>query len=160
MKLYLRRDLSAADAAFTVFDELGEEKYRVASVKTKVTKRTYLVISDTNGSPRAKIRRLPIVGTFTFVLRVQKSHVTFVVVPVKNGVLSYFYGNNWHVNGSIAAKNFTVIDVDKTVIFSHRKHADHCTLEITNRENELFCVAASVCVNLINTTEKPLAQAV
>ena len=93
-------------------------------------------------------------------MRVKKSHITFVMVPVKGEILSYFYGNNWHVNGNIAAKNFTVIDVDKTVILYHRKHADHCTLEYFDRDNELYCVTAAICANLINTVEKPVIKAV
>ena len=159
MKLHLKRDLSASDAGFTVFDESGMEKYRAVSVKTKVTKKTNLFLLDGNGNTAAKIRRLPIVGTYTFVLKVAKSHITFVIVPTKNGILSYFYGNNWHINGSISAKDFTIIDVDKSVILSHRKHADYCTLEIFDEDNELYCVAAAICANLINTIEKPVVQA-
>ena len=159
MKLHLKRDLSASDAGFTVFDESGMEKYRAVSVKTKVTKKTNLLLLNSQGETAAKIRRLPIVGTYTFVLKVAKSHITFVIVPTKNGILSYFYGNNWHINGSIAAKNFTIIDVDKSVILSHRKHTDYCTLEIFDEDNELYCVAASICANLINTIEKPVVQA-
>ncbi len=159
MKLHLKRDLSASDAGFTVFDESGMEKYRAVSVKTKVTKKTNLLLLNSQGETAAKIRRLPIVGTYTFVLKVAKSHITFVIVPTKNGILSYFYGNNWHINGSIAAKNFTIIDVDKSVILSHRKHADYCMLEIFDEDNELYCVAASICANLINTIEKPVVQA-
>ena len=159
MKLHLKRDLSAGDAGFTVFDESGMEKYRAVSVKTKVTKKTNLLLLNSQGETAAKIRRLPIVGTYTFVLKVAKSHITFVIVPTKNGILSYFYGNNWHINGSIAAKNFTIIDVDKSVILSHRKHTDYCTLEIFDEDNELYCVAASICANLINTIEKPVVQA-
>ena len=159
MKLHLKRDLSASDAGFTVFDESGMEKYRAVSVKTKVTKKTNLLLLNSQGETAAKIRRLPIVGTYTFVLKVAKSHITFVIVPTKNGILSYFYGNNWHINGSISAKDFTIIDVDKSVILSHRKHADHCTLEIFDEEHELYCVSAAICANLINTIEKPVVQA-
>ena len=156
MKLYLKRDASADDVCFVIYDESGAEKYRAVSVVTKVTKKTNQLLLGQGGEAAAKIRRLPIVGTCTYVLRVKKSHVTLSVVPVKSGVLSYFYGNNWHINGSIAAKDFTIIDVDKTVILSHRKHADYCTLEIPDPENELFCVCAAICVNLINIAEKPL----
>ena len=56
----------------------------------------------------------------------------------------------------IAAKNFTVIDVDKTVILTHRQHANHCTLEINHPDNELYGIMTAVCANLINTVEKPL----
>lgn len=159
MKLHLKRDLSAGDAGFTVFDESGKEKYRAVSVKTKVTKKTNLLLLNSQGETAAKIRRLPIVGTYTFVLKVAKSHITFVIVPTKNGILSYFYGNNWHINGSLSAKDFTIIDVDKSVILSHRKHADYCTLEIFDADNELYCVSAAICANLINTIEKTVVQA-
>lgn len=157
MKLHLKRDVTSEDVCFAVFDESGVLKYRALSVVTKVTKKTNLLLCNNSGETVAKIRRLPIVGTYTFVLRVKKSHITFVIVPVKTGVLSYFYGNNWHINGSIAAKDFTIIDVDKTVILSHRKHADYCTLEIFDEDNELFCISAAICANLINIVEKPVA---
>lgn len=160
MKLYLKRDVSARDVGFVIVDELGHKKYRAVSVSTKVTKRTNLLLLDASGQPAAKIRRLPIVGTYTFVMRVKKSHITFVMVPVKGEVLSNFYGNNWHVNGNLAAKNFTVIDVDNTVILHHRRHADYCTLEFFDPDNELYCVMVAICANLINTVEKPVIKAV
>ena len=154
MKLYLKRLVSAGDTGLAVYDESGAEKYCAAPVRTKVTKKTNLLLLNGRGETVAKIRRLPIVGTYTFVLRVKKSHITFVMVPVKGGLLSYFYGNNWHINGSIASGNFMIIDVDKTVILSHRRHADYCTLEIADEENELYGVAAAICAHLINTVEK------
>ena len=159
MKLHLKRDVSSGDIFYYVFDESGNEKFRAVSVKTKVTKRLYMLIYNCQGEAVAKIRRLPIAATNTFVLRVGKKHITFVMVPTKNGIYSYFYGNNWHINGDVAAKNFTIIDVDKTVILSHRRHADYCTLEIGSAENELYCVAASICVNSINTVEKSVMKA-
>lgn len=159
MKLHLKRDCSPNNVGFVIYDESGKEKYRAVSVKTKVTKKLNMVLLNQAGESVAKIRRLPIVGTCTFVLKVGKTHVTFAAVPTKNGILSYFYGNNWHVNGDLAAKNFTIIDVDKTVILNHRKHADYCTLEIFDADNELYCIAASICANFINTIEKPVVKA-
>ncbi len=159
MKLHLQRDVSAGDVRFLVFDESGNEKYRAVSVKTKVTKNLNLSVLDRSGNVSAKIRRLPLVGANAFVLKVGKSHITFVTLFTKNGIFSYFYGNNWHINGSIAEKNFTIIDVDKTVILSHRKHSEYCTLEIFDPDNELYCIAASICANLINTVEKPAVKA-
>lgn len=156
MKLHLQRDISGG---FVIYDESGKEKYRAVSVKTKVTKNVNLSVLDCSGAVAARIRRLPLVGTNTFVLKVGRAHVTFVTVFTKNGVLSYFYGNNWHINGNIAEKNFTIIDVDKTVILSHRKHSKYCTLEIFDTENEMYCIAASICANLINTIEKPAVKA-
>ena len=119
MKLHLQRDISSGDVRFLVYDESGNEKYRAVPVSTRVTKRTNLVLLDSRGEPAAKIRRLPIVSTYSFVLKVKKTHITFVIVPTKNGILSYFYGNNWHINGSIAAS-----DIDDALVSQHMATAD------------------------------------
>ena len=76
MKLHLKRDVTSEDVCFAVFDESGVLKYRALSVVTKVTKKTNLLLCNNSGETVAKIRRLPIVGTYTFVLRVKKSHIT------------------------------------------------------------------------------------
>ena len=47
-----------------------------------------------------------------------------------------------------------MIDVDKSVVFSHTRHSGYTELEINDEANELLCVAAPVCVNMINTVEK------
>ena len=158
MKLYLKRDVSAGDISFSVLDECGREKYRVVSVKKKLSTRLNLSVTNTDGETAAKIRRFPLANAF--VLRVGKSHVTFVIVPTKRGILSYFYGNNWHILGDVAAKNFTVIDVDKTLVLSHRRHSGYCELDIADGADELFCVAVSVCANMMNIIEKTALQAV
>ena len=159
MRLFIKRDKSSNEQDFVIFSESGDERYRTQRKKSGSEKSMNIKICGTDGQIRAKIRKMPFPATNIFVLRADKSRITFVVVPTKNGLLSYFYGNNWHINGSIAAKNFTIIDVDKSVILSHRKHASYCTLEIFDEENELYCIAASICANLVNTIEKPAVKA-
>ena len=154
MKLFIKRDTSASDREFVICDASGNEKYTVVSVTSNVTANANLQIRDANGNVGARIRRLPIPGTMTFVLKAYGTHINFVIVPTQKGVYSYFYRNNWHVSGDIAAKNFTVIDVDKTVVFRHDRHTGYGELTIEDEENELFCIAAAVCVDLLNTVEK------
>ena len=160
MTLYLRRDVSADNRCFVVSASLGAEKYYVSTPAAGLLTRSKLVITDMSGSEAAKIRRIPLVGIAAYVLRFGKRHVTLVTVPTPNGVSAYFYGSNWHIVGELAAKNFSIIDVDKTLILEHRRHADYCELNIPESENELFCLAASVCANLINTIDSPALQAV
>ncbi len=160
MRLFLKRDTSFGESAFVIFDEAGKEKYFADVGKSKVGGKFNIIITDSSGQTAAKIRQLPIVGTCTFVFKVNRKHVTFVAVPTKNGIYSYFYGNNWHINGELGSKNFVIIDVDKSVILRHTKHTDYCELEIVSENNELYCVAASICANLINTSEKLVARAV
>ena len=160
MTLYLRRDVSAGNRCFTVSDALGAEKYFVSTPTSGLMTKFKLVITDTTGNEAARIRRIPLVGTMTYVLRFGRKHVTLVTVPTTKGISAYFYGSNWHIGGEFAAKNFSIIDVDKTLICEHRNHADYSEINIPDSGNELFCVAASVCSNLINTIDSPALQAV
>ncbi len=156
MKLHLKRDVSADDIRFVAFNESGSEKYSVCSERTKLSAKLNLAVRTPQGEVAAKIRRFPVGGASAFVLRVGKQHITLVLLATKRGIYSFYYGNNWHILGNIADRNFTVIDVDKTVILNHRRHAGYCTLEYYRPENELYCLMTSVCVNLINTVEKPV----
>ena len=89
-----------------------------------------------------------------------KKRVTFVNIITAKGVYSHFYGINYHIRGAIAAKSFDVIDVDKTLVLSHRRHSGYCELDIADGADELFCVAVSVCANMMNIIEKTALQAV
>ena len=156
----MKRNTSDDSCCFTVFDESEREKYCACFVPSKLIARRRLAITDSSGDVVAKIRRLPLVGCDAYVLKFQRKHVTFVTLPTPNGFRSIFYGTNWHVTGEILSKEFSIIDVDKTLILAHNKHTDYCELLIPDERNELFCVATSVCVNLFNTIESPALQAV
>lgn len=158
MKLFLKRNKSAEETQFFLYDESGNERYRTENKKTRVTSKLNMIITDSHGSEAARIRQLPIAHA-AFVIKVNRTHITFIALPTSKGIYSYFYGNNWHINGDIASKNFEVINVDKSVVFSHRSEARCCAIEIFDEPNELYCVAASICANLINIVNKPAVKA-
>ena len=97
MRLFIKRDKSSNEQDFVIFSESGDERYRTQRKKSGSEKSMNIKICGTDGQIRAKIRKMPFPATNIFVLRADKSRITFVVVPTKNGLLSYFYGNNWHV---------------------------------------------------------------
>ena len=160
MTLFLKRDTSADDPLFVICDMSGNEKYRVNRQSDKAFLSKRLNITDETGRTVAKIRRLPIAGSSTYALRIGRRRVTFVNIITQKGVYSHFYGSNYHIRGAIAAKNFDVIDVDKTLVLSHRKHSGYCELDIADSSEELFCAAVSVCANMMNIIEKTALQAV
>lgn len=160
MKLFIKRDDSASKAICTVYDELGNPKYYASFQKMKPKSNVTIVLKNTQNNVIAKIRQLPIVGTNTFVFKVGKSHVTFVTVLTQKGIHSYFYGNNWHIKGEVITKNFSIIDVDNSVILSQKNCGDSYELTITDSSNELYCIATSICVSLINTVDNFAVQAV
>jgi uncharacterized protein YxjI len=161
MRLFLKREVSNADSAFVIYDESGELKYRAVFYGTKNKKPAPLiVIADCRGDAVSKIRCLRLMNANVYVLKAYKKHLTFVTVATQKGVYSYFYGNNWHINGSIIQKNFEVIDVDKSLIMTHKKTRGYCELEIIDESRELFCVSAAVCANLISIAGRLAPQTV
>lgn len=160
MKLLIKRDVSASNSEFTIYDELGSPKYYAEFVRQKTKTKPSILITDAEHNVKAKIRQLPIVGTNTFVFKVGKSHITFVVVPTSKGVYSYFYGNNWHIHGEIITGSFSIIDVDNSVISSQQKCGAYRELSITDDSNELYCISASICTSLINTVDRLAVQTV
>ncbi len=162
MKLFLKRDVSANYCGFTVYDELGKPKYfsKLRPSKTGTKQKFNLVLFDTQGNRLAKIRQLSLASANTFVLRVGKSHITFVVVITSKGIYSYFYGNNWHIHGNIATKNFNIIDVDNSVISSQRFYRDSLEITINDEHNELYCILTSICACFINTLGMHAVQTV
>ena len=94
MTLYLKRDISAGNRCFTVNDALGEVKYLVSVPPSGLMTRFKLVITDASGNEAARIRRIPLAGTVTYVLRFDRKHVTLVTVPGANGISANFYGSN------------------------------------------------------------------
>ena len=163
LKLFIIRDTSPSGICFEISDELGNQKYSAVFKKTKrgVPKNNIrLDIKDSERNAVAKIRQLPIVGVSSFSLKTEKSAATLVVMMSASGVSCRFYGNNWHICGNIASKEFTVIDVDNAVIASQTKQSSGFLLEIPNSDNELLGLAAALCVNMINTVDKPALQTV
>lgn len=158
MKLFIKRNISPDKSCFTVFDEYGNEKYNATFTGSKSVSK--LIVSDNADKTVLKIRKIPIVGTHTFAFKSGKHHITFVMIISPNGILGYYYGNNWHINGEIANGNFSIIDVDNSVIATLRKNTDYSELNITDDCDELYCVATSICTNLINTVDKFAMQAV
>lgn len=160
MTLFLKRTISADDPLFVICDMSGNETYRVNYAPGKIFSQQRLSVTDAQGRTAARIRRLPIAGSATYALRMGKKRVTFVNIITAKGVYSHFYGINYHIRGAIAAKSFDVIDVDKTLVLSHRRHSGYCELDIADGADELFCVAVSVCANMMNIIEKTALQAV
>ena len=159
MRLFFRRDLSAFDVDFLVWDESGREIYRCVRKSSNTAFYTKLDITDCSGAKVAGIRRVPFAGFKNFELKAGSERVYLVMVPSQSGIYSYFYRKNWHISGNIAAKNFTVFDVDKSVVFSLKRHPDCCELDVADEDDVLICLCASICVNLINTVQKPAVKA-
>lgn len=158
MKLFIKRDISDTGSMFTVSDELGNEKYYSMNLKSKTNKA--FVITDTRRCVLAKVRQLHFGGAQSFVFKIGKSHITFVIAITSKGVYTNFYGNNWHICGDIRSKNYSILDVDNTPIAENKNCGKYCELTVLDSVNELYSVLTSICTNMINTVDKFAIQAV
>ena len=143
MKLFLRRNVSADNNIFSVFDEQGFEKYNIVS--KKANSNSDFAIQSTDGQALCRIRRLPVAGTNIYVFKADKKRIAFICTLIANGIKCHYYGNNWHVIGNISAKNFSVVDVDNSLIATHKKVMSDYELNIFDSKNEMFCMWQTYC---------------
>ncbi len=159
MKLFIKRSVSPCEVCFYIFDELSNQKYRACLIGGKSVFK--ILIFDETGSAVMKIRKIPLSSSGAFVFKApKKKHITLLTVFSQSGISGRFYGNNWLIQGNLASGCFGIIDVDNTVISRQVKHCEYCELDVFDEKNELFCIAASVCANLINTVDKLVIQTV
>ena len=159
MKLFIKRSVSPDEVCFNIFDELSNQKYRACLIGSKSVFK--IIIVDGAKNAVLKIRKIPLAASSAFVFKARrKKHITLLTVTSSKGISGYFYGNNWHIQGNLAAGCFSIIDVDNTAISNQIKHCDYIELEVCNSENELFCIATAVCASLFNTVDKLVIQTV
>lgn len=159
MKLFIQRNHSADNIVFTIFDYLGKEKYEIIHTDSKNKNEFY--ISDINKNIKVgRIRRFPIPTANVFSIAVNRRHITFACLPLSHRLKCCFYGINWFINGNPVTKNYSIIDVDNSLIAVHTKTGANCELEICREADELDSIAVAVCINLINTVDNFATQAV
>lgn len=158
MKLFIRRNISAEKSAFDIYNEQGYEKYNII-LKQKKDFTGFQIIS-VEGDVMCKVRKMQIGNMSTYSIKDNSHRVRLVCVPVSAEIKCQFYGVNWHISGDAFSKNFGIIDVDNSVIATHKKVISDCELNVFDTANELVSVAVCICINLINTVDNRAAQAV
>lgn len=163
MKLFIKRDTSTDLAGFNVFDELGRIKYVVRFKKSNTFVK--LRVDDINGCRLCGIRRIKLSGVCVYSIGVKGvGNMSTVINVNKDNLMCLLYGTNWRICGDFRTKNFSIIDVDKSLIALQKKTFSNNTsayeLIIENNDNELVCLAVAICINLINTVDNLATQAV
>lgn len=158
MKLFIRRNISADKNAFTLFDEQGCEKYNIIPIKKKGYSGFKICAMD--DKVMCKVRKMPIATVNTYSIRDKSRRINFVCVPVSGSIKCHFYGVNWHITGDAISKNFAILDVDNSVIATHKTIMSDYELNVFDKANELIAIATSICIDLINTVDNRATQAV
>ena len=158
MKLYIKRDSSACNCVFVIYDELGKEKYTVFAEKSNL-----FYIKTNDNICVAKIKRISISNLLAYNINVGNKKIRLLVTASKGELTGICYGNNWKICGSAAAKTFAISDVDNSVIARQSKvylKHDAYELEVFRESKELLSLSAAVCINMLNSVDNPIAQTV
>lgn len=158
MKFFIRRNTSADNATFDVYNEQGYNKYRVIHKDKKGYNGFEIVSID--GKSVCKVRKILIGSVSAYSIKTESRRVKLVCIPVSAEIKCRFYGVNWHIAGDAVSKNFGILDVDNSVIATHKIVLSDYELNVFDKANELVSVAASICIDLINTVDNRATQAV
>ncbi len=145
MKFFIKRDKTAGEGLFIVYDELGKEKYYVKGSKNVCN------ISDLKGRVIGKIHRLPLPALKAFSISSGNYNIKFFVNTSSKIPSCYFFGNSWLIRGDIGTNSFDIIDADNSIVASHRRSfrdSNAYELDVFGDNNEIFCIATSVCVDI------------
>lgn len=156
MRYFLQRTSAADGTVFRVLDGLCKPLYRIKTVHPFPTCRLNL---ESDGKVEAKIVRVPLPSVRAHSI----SCAGFGFQIIINGDSCSFYGTDWRIRGSIASKNFDIIDAAGKVIaavLSHSRVADAVELNISEDRYTVACICAAVCLNLAQTVDNLRAQPV
>ena len=81
----------------------------------------------------------------------------------RNELVCICSGVNWKICGNIEQKSFPVQDVDNTVIAVQKRvfsSTESYELDVYSPSNELLSISVAVCINMLNTVDNPVRQAV
>ncbi|MBQ5397878.1 MAG: hypothetical protein IIU14_00380 [Ruminococcus sp.] len=156
MKRYIKRDKSAENNLFLIYDELGLELYRVFRQKNNV------VLSDTEGKKLLKIKTLPLPKLCAYSISDGKNSIKLIINPQKCSC--GFYGTPWQIRGELFSGSFDIIDADNSLVCSHERsfsNGKSCYLaEIESSHNELLCLGTAVCADIRQKADKLCVQTV
>lgn len=158
MKLFIRRNISAEKTAFDVFSEQGYEKYSIILNQKKELAGFHIVSVD--GCVMCKVHKMQIGNMSTYSIKDNNRRARLVCVPASADIKCRIYGVNWHISGDTFSKNFGIIDVDNSVVATHKKIISDYELNVFDKANELLSIAICICINLINTVDNCATQAV
>ena len=166
MKLYIKRD-TAVEGGFSIFDELGQEKYLVIADPKNVLKFSML---NTEENCLSIIRYNRMMFDY-FTIRCGRM---YVLIPIQNDGFAFaIYGSTCHFAGNLAEGDFTLFSAEKEPVMTQKrsimtKIRNGCLndcwevnflpedLAIYGTGFEIFALSTEICADmyLTNTAEK------
>ena len=160
MKYFIKRDVCADFGAFEIYDETGIEKY-LADVYEKCAVGDRYTYKDGSSSSGLVVYEN---GKFIACnINAGGKKMRILMGVNRNELVCICSGVNWKICGNIAQKSFSVQDVDNTVIAVQKRvfsSTESYELDVYSPSNELLSISVAVCINMLNTVDNPVRQAV
>ena len=160
MKYFIKRDVCADIGAFEIYDETGIEKYLAEFSKSKRSRKIIIHSAD---EIFVKIRCLSVSNIIACNINAGGKKMRILMGVNRNELVCICSGVNWKICGNIAQKSFSVQDVDNTVIAVQKRvfsSTESYELDVYSPSNELLSISVAVCINMLNTVDNPVRQAV
>lgn len=150
MKLFLKRDNSGENSRFVVYDDNGKLRYWVKGRRGTATDR--MVITTVDGRPLLTLRVATFHSFSAFSVRNTQGHFVLTLTGMPAYPEFRFHGITWRVSEFSPDKDFSVIDIDNTLIMRQKssKNKDYYELFVECEHRELFCIATAICADVIN----------
>ncbi len=160
MKFFIKRAARTDFSAFAIFDEKGTEKYFAEFSKSE---RSRKIIINSETGEAVKIRCLQLSNFIACSINAGGRKMKILMGASHDGLGCMCYGVNWKIRGNAATKCFSIFDVDNSLIASQQKafcSAETYELNVYSSANELLSISVAVCINMFNTVDNPVRQAV
>lgn len=160
MKLYLKRDKSDVQSRYNVFDNLGEQRYKIEGKRTASVERTYILQGDSCVSKLRTTQLGPIRSSFV-VTKEMSFHV--IITQTRDKFAVSYHGVNVHIRGDVFNNLYDILDVSNTVIACvsrvFKSSSETLELNINDDKYEMLALSTALCLSCVCTTEELLLQA-
>lgn len=157
MKLYIKDSKDDNSIRFLVYDELGNINYRASIQYTSLAVK--LDVYNIHNKRVAKIRKRDIMSFCTYTISSKKNKIKVFGKFMEEKSSFYINGINWFFSGGKPWCNFNIINVDKTIVMSHRmkwgQFGSNYEINIVEEDKKLLCICIALCIEtLILNLEK------
>lgn len=160
MKIFLKRDKSDENSRYIVYDDKGNELYRIIGKRKASVERTYIMKEQTC---IAKIRDADLGMLRTCHVTAQPQSFHIVLSTSRSRLSVTYHGVSFHIRGDALLKSYDIMDIDNTVVacVARRFNSSTQALEINiyDKKYELSCIASAVCFDRLSTTDCMALQA-
>lgn len=158
MRYNLQRDTSGADARYRVYDGSGRERFSVSGRHNPSGES--MRIRDAGGGTVCKIRRLGFSALSVYSVSVGCETIRLNITVGSGRASVRFRGISFFIRGDVLTGSYSILDADTAVVCTAGRDfvKGGIRLEIFQKERELFCLAAAICIDSLNLDPLPALQ--